>query len=551
MNARAIVDSLVGAPQVLARLTRAVAENIAANADLSQGIVAAGVQQQAPPQQAQAPPPPPQQAQQAPPDNADTVACGSLPTDGQAYIVRPGFCFPDNRTCHGSILKILNSSIMESSTQDIFKRDSLFKNFANSMPRDLDTMIDVTNAAFKIDPEVIQNANGANVEDFNTFNYRRFFFTDSTDEALVKYNRMGPRSNLNMVRLRYDVGQSYTRQSANLSVAATNDMDVAETTEMQAGRILVTGFKRNVSWTICPAFFTFRMLPLKEGYMTAFEYSKSKAQKRTMDKCIGVLHPSNTHVNDVYLYTFVDRRGQFVTYTTQINKKIRNQSNSFQAGDLPYEDDFFIFPTGVDVVVCARFPDGILLFNYSGKLTPIPPFGTIVKADKLHRGARERPGYPDQDTHVAVSNSLNNALNTLLGANRAGFDALTISLNGANPELNRVPVIQSVIVGAVGYIAMMSAIKQIVSSAVLENFGGGYKYMPRGSRRHRHYKHKSIKRNKSKSKSKGRGRARAASMLKSAKQRYYKTGGMGLGLLQSAPQPLQTESPLIAQASPI
>jgi hypothetical protein len=545
MNARAIVDSLVDAPQVLARLTRAVAENIAANADLSQGIVAAGVQQQGPPQQA--PPPPPQQA---PPDNADNVACGSLPIDGRAYIVRPGFCFPDNRTCHGSILKILNGSIMESSTQDIFKRDSLFKNFTTSVPRDLVAMIDVTNAAFKIDPVFIQNAQGVNIEDLNTFNYRSFFFTDSTDEALVKYNRMGPRNNPNMVRLRYDVGQSYTRQSANLSVAATDDMDDAEKREMEAGRKLVTGFKRNVSWTICPAFFTFRMLPLKPGYMTAFEYSK--AQKRNMDKCIGVPHPSNTHVNDVYLYTFVDGGGQFVTSNTQINdKKTRNRSNSFQAGDLPYEDGFFIFPTDVDVVVCARFPDGILLFSYSGKLTPIPPFGTIVKVDKLHRGAHELPGYPDQVTHVAVSNSLNFALNNLVGVNRARFDALTISLNGANYELDRVPVIQSAIVGAVGYIAMMSAIKEIVSGAVLENFGGGYKYMPRGSRRHRHYKHKSIKRNKSKSKSKGRGRARAASMLKSAKQRYYKTGGMGLGLLQSAPQPLQTESPLIAQASPV
>jgi hypothetical protein len=542
MNARAIVDSLVGAPQVLARLTRAVAENIAADAGLSQGIVAAGVQQQAPPQQ-----PPPQQGQQAPPP--DNEACGSLPIEGQAYTVRPGFCFPDNPTCHGSILKILNGSIMESSTQDIFKRDSLFKNFANSVPRDLDTMIDVTNAAFKIDPEVIQNAQGVNVEDFNTFNYRRFFFTDSTDDALVKYNRYGPRSNLNMVRLRYDVGQPYTRQSANLSVAGTANMDVAETTEMEAGRILVTGFKRNVNWTICPAFFTFRMLPLKKGFMSAFEYSK--AQRRNMDKCIGVPHPSNTHVNDVYLYTFVDGGGQFVTNNTKINTKIRNRSNSFQAGDLPYEDDFFIFPTGVDVVVCARFPDGILLFNYSGNLTPIPPFGTIVKVDKLHRGAHELPGYPDQATHVAVKTSLNAALNTLLGGNRAAFDALTISLNGANPQLDRVPVIQSVIVGAVGYIAMMSAIKQITLNATMKLFGGGYKYMPRGSRRHRHYKHKSIKRNKSKSKSKGRGRARAASMLKSAKQRYYKTGGMGLGLLQNAPQPLQTESPLIAQASPV
>ena len=82
-----------------------------------------------------------------------------------------------------------------------------------------------------------------------------------------------------------------------------------------------------------------------------------------------------------------------------------------------------------------------------------------------------------------------------------------------------------------------------------------------GSHNITHRRRMSVKRNKKMTRSsskgsrrgrgRGKGRARAASMLKSAKQRYYKTGGMGLGLLQSVPQPLQHESSLIAQASPV
>jgi hypothetical protein len=81
-----------------------------------------------------------------------------------------------------------------------------------------------------------------------------------------------------------------------------------------------------------------------------------------------------------------------------------------------------------------------------------------------------------------------------------------------------------------------------------------------GSHNITHRRRMSVKRNKKMTRSssskgsrrgRGKGRARAASMLKSAKQRYYKTGGMGLGLGQSTPQPLQTESLLISQASPV
>ncbi|NDB87064.1 MAG: hypothetical protein EB127_30920, partial [Alphaproteobacteria bacterium] len=360
---------------------------------------------------------------------------------------------------------------------------------------------------------------------------RKFFFTDPSDVALMSYNKNGIYSNLNLVRLRYNVGISYTRQSPNLSVGAGG----LENLEIEAGRKLVPKFSFNSSWTICPEFFTYRMLPLKPGYMSAFGYSKVGSGKiRNMNKCTGITIPGdNNHINDVYVYTFVDSNGILVSNETEINGKKRTSDNSFQGGDLPYEDGFFIFPKDrngrtVDTV-CARYPDGILLFSYNGTLTPIPPTGTIVNAKRLHRGANALPGYPDQNTHVAVKTSLDAALNTLIGINRAAFDAVTINLGGVDRQLGTIPYIRSVIYGAVGYIAMMSAIKQLTLDATLRTFGGGYKSMPRGSRRNGRYNHKSIKRNKSKSKSKGRGRARAASMLKSAKQRFYKRGGGGMG----------------------
>ena len=530
MNAQQIVDTLTDGAAVgqLRTLSEAVAASIAADGDVSAAIVMSGAA-----------------GARGPPVDGDNSPCGTLPTQGETYPVKAGFCFPDNPTCHGSILKNPNDGTIAISTEDIFRRDSLFTNFEDTSSRNLGEMINVTNAAFVIESM-----------DPNIFNYRSFFFTDPSDAALISYNKKGIYSNLNLVRLRYDVGISYTRQSANLTIPAFD----TENLEIEAGKKLVPtfSFKSKSDWTICPAFFTYRMLPLKPGYMTAFGYSRvGTGRGRNMDKCTGITIPGdNNHINDVYVYTFVDSNGILVSNETEINKNKRTSNNSFQGGDLPYEDGFFIFPKDrngrtVDTV-CARYPDGILLFSYGGKLTPIPPSGTIVNAKRLHRGAHELPlPYPDQATHVAVTNSLNNALNTLVGVNRARFDALTISLGGADRQLGTIPFIRSVIYGAVGYIAMMSAIKQLTLTATLKQFGGGYKYMPRGSRRHRHYKHKSIKRNKSKSKSKGRGRARAASMLKSAKQRYYKTGGMGLGLLQSAPQPLQTESPLIAQASPV
>lgn len=526
MDARAIVGVLTDANAAaqLRELSEAVAVTIAADGDLSAAVVRSGAA-----------------GARGPPVDGNSP-CGTIPTEGEEYEVRPGFCFPDNRVCRGSILKNLNDGKVAISTEDIFRRDSLFTNFADTSPRNLDDIINVNNAAF-----VIESRNP------NTFNYREFFFIDPSDQALMSYNKNGIYSNLNLVRLRYDVGISYTRQSPNLSVSATGIEDL----EIEAGKKLVSTFSRNSSWTLCPAFFTYRMVPLKPGYMSAFGYSKvGTGQRRNMDKCIGITIPGDVdHINDVYVYTFVNSNGILVSNETEIDKKKRTSNNSFQGGDLPYEDGFFIFPKDrngrtVDTV-CARYPDGILLFSYNGILSPKPPSGTIVNATRLHRGAHELRGYPDQAAHAAITNSLNNALNGVGGANTATFQALTMNLGGQDRTLATIPYIRSVIYGQVGYIAMMSAIKRMTLDATLRTFGGGYKSMPRGSHHNRRYNHKSIKRNKSKSKSKGRGRARASSMLKSAKQKFYRRGG-GMGMsLSNGPQPVQYDSPLVSQASPV
>ena len=531
MDPRDIVDALTGSAAQLARLTEAIVPVIAADAAMSQTIVDAGRA--------------PGRAPVVGPA-ADNSACGSLPTVGQGYDVRSGYCFPDNEACKGSILKNPSNVSVPITSEEIFRRDSLFINFENTEPRNLNEISDVTHGSFEIEND-----------DNNVFNYRNFFFVNPSDRTLIDYNQRGPYSNLNIVRLRYDVGLSYPRESTNLTIPSANSI---ENDEIEAGKKLVSTFSPNKNWTICPEFFTYRMLPLKPGYMSAYGYGKTNRGQRSMPKCTGVKVPGdNTGVNDVYVYTFVDSNGILVSNATEINKKKRLAENSFQGGDLPYEDGFFIFPKDrngqrIDTVVCARYPDGILLFSYQGRLTPIPPLGTIVNATKLHTETNQRPGYPDQVAHEIITTELNRVMASLLVTNAAAFNAKTISLNGIDRQLGSVPNLKDVIAGGVGYIAMMSALKELVRrEKIPSNFGG--------TRSRRRFYNKSIKqkRNKTKSKSKGRGRARAASMLKSAKQRYYRSrtggGGMGmgmnLGLGSSGPQPLQCNSPLVSQASPV
>jgi hypothetical protein len=411
-------------------------------------------------------------------------------------------------------------------------------------------MIDVNNADF-----VVEDA-----ADPYHFNYRYFFMVDPSSENITR----NKNTQTNLVKLRYAVGKSYTRLSSNLKDIANAEGDM-ERAEIQAAMKNTIGFTNIASnWTICPEFFTYRMLPLKRGFMSANEYNRVNSRSigpNKLRKCLGIHPPSGMEdsVNDVYVYTFVDQTGNYVTKDTPINKKMRRGDNSFGPGDLPYEDGFFMFPKGFeDTVVSARFPDGILLFSYRGNLSPIPPFGTVVSKSKLHKEDDRRAGYPDQVAHQRIATALTTAMANVYG-NMAALDAMTIRMNRQNILLNSAGVahVKDIIIGGIGYIAMMSAIKAIVAEESNIVFAGGRrKFMTRGRRRH----NKSVKRNimKSKSKgmtkSKGRGRARAASMLKSAKQRFYKAGGgrgMDLGMGPSAPQPLQCNSPLVSQASPV
>jgi hypothetical protein len=308
------------------------------------------------------------------------------------------------------------------------------------------------------------------------------------------------------------------------------------------------------------------MLPLKRGYMSVNEYNRVNASSisQKLKKCIGI-HPPGTEdsVNDVYVYTFVDQTGNYVTKDTPINKRKRTH-NSFNVGDLPYEDGFFMFPEGFeDTVVCARFPDGILLFSSSkGGLSPIAPFGTAVKKSRLHNTEQSLPfvEYPDQQTHELITTALNIEMANV-ETNIARLNALTVRMNGQNVRLDStgLAALRNIIIGGIGYITMMRIIKGIVQreNPSIVFAGGRRKFMTRGCRHN-----KSVKRNRMKSKSKGmtksnrraRGRGRAASMLKTAKQRFYKAGGgggMGLGFGPSVPQPLQCNSPLVSQASPV
>lgn len=487
------------------------------------------------------------------------VQCGTPATlgDGQTRVVRAGYCFPDEHNhCNGSILVDPRNPAKEIKTEDIFKRDSLFVNFGaggnNTLSRNLVHMVNITNAVF-----IVEDG------DANTFNYRYFFMVDPSDKNITAKRN---NTQTNLVKLRYAVGNSYTRLATDLRGVMDDGSAIVagtERTEILEAKKTIGTFNIAKNWMICPRFFTYRMLPLKRGFMSAYEFNRRNTSRisNKRRKCIGVTPPGiEEGVNDVYVYTFVDGTGNYVTKDIPINKKVRREDNSFGPGDLPYEDGFFMFPKEFeDTVVSARFPDGILLFSYRGILSPIPPLGTVVYKSKLHNTNDQIPGYPDQATHARVTNALAVEMGNVV-TNTITLDGKSVQMNGQRILLNSpgVAVLRNIIIGGIGYITMMREMKAIVAEESNIVFNGGrHRFMTRG-RRH----NKSVKRNRMKSKSKGmtkskgrgRGRARAASMLKSAKQRFYKAGGggsMGLGFGPSVPQPLQCNSPLVSQASPV
>jgi hypothetical protein len=259
------------------------------------------------------------------------VPCGTPATlgDGNTRVVRAGYCFPDEHNgCNGSILADPRNPMKEISTKDIFMRDSLFVNFGaggnNTLSRDLANMIDVNNADF-----VVEDA-----ADPYHFNYRYFFMVDPSSENITR----NKNTQTNLVKLRYAVGKSYTRLSSNLKDIANAEGDM-ERAEIQAAMKNTIGFTNIASnWTICPEFFTYRMLPLKRGFMSANEYNRVNSRSigpNKLRKCLGIHPPSGMEdsVNDVYVYTFVDQTGNYVTKDTPINKKMRRGDNSFGPGE--------------------------------------------------------------------------------------------------------------------------------------------------------------------------------------------------------------------------
>ena len=248
-----------------------------------------------------------------------------------------------------------------------------------------------------------------------------------------------------------------------------------------------TWSKESNPWRTPDNFIDFRRLKLKSGYQVT---NRNNAVDTN---------------NDVYVYYF-----NKVGALTMNNAKL----------EIPFDSSNFMLPSGWKVY--ARFPDGMLLYKSpAGVMQANFPLGTFFKA------SRE---YPVSRFEAAAQ--------AAVATEKARIDQLDLS-----PDEN-----QSMYQFA-AYVGVMQEIKNM-------------KRIRGGSHNITHRRRMSVKRNKKMTRSssskgsrrgrgRGKGRARAASMLKSAKQKYYKTGGMGLGFGQSVPQPLQHESPLIAQSSPV
>lgn len=249
-------------------------------------------------------------------------------------------------------------------------------------------------------------------------------------------------------------------------------------------------------------------------FKTTFTWSKEDNPWRTPDNFIDfrrlklrngyqVTNRSNAvdTNNDVYVYYF---------------NKVGALSMNDATLDIPFDSSNFMLPSGWKVY--ARYPDGALMYKSpAGVMQAEFPLGTFFKASRA---------YPVSRFETAAQQAV--------ASQKVRIDGL-----GLSPDEN-----QSMYQFA-AYLGIMQEIKNMKRIR-----GGGHNTT--------HRRRTSVKRNKkmtmSMSKSKGRGRGRgmgrgrAASMFKSAKQRYYKTGGMGL---QSIPQPLQYDSPLVTQTSPV
>ena len=505
MDARGIVDVLTdgGAQDELRRLARAIVNSAARNVGAAEGV----------------------------------VPCGTpVVIDGQPRDVRSGFCFPDQANgCNGSILANPADPKTEISLKDYYRKDSAFINFEDTSYRVLNHLIDPNNPAFKIQADDLLNP------DKNVFNYRNFFLLDPSDDYIrINYLETHFQNNTG-VRLRYAVGDCYPRMAPNLdsTVGATPH----ELAEIMAARKAIGWKNRNANWMICPEFFTYRMLPLKPGFKSCYEYNKGSQRgpmkKEKLSECTGFKNNSQppNMPDDVYLYTFVDPNGDYVTRNTLIDKKVRTK-NTFSQSDVPYEDDFFIFPAEFkDTVVGARFPDGILLFSYDGMVTPIPPFGTAIRRTRLNYTATNRVGYPDGDVHADMHQNVLNIVGSVrnVGANERALNAKILTVGGRDFPLDnpRIANFRNFIIGAMAYMEMM-----ITMRATIASISGGRNRITR-NRRRRHNKSVTRKSKMTRRKGRSRSRGRATSMLKTAKKGFhegksYEAVGRAAGLSPSA-----------------
>ena len=271
------------------------------------------------------------------------------------------------------------------------------------------------------------------------------------------------------------------------SAAALQTADPLDRANLAKFSSSFTWSKEDNPWRTPDNFIDFRRLKLKGGYQVT---NRNNAVDTN---------------NDVYVY-----------YFNKVGALTMNDATL----EIPFDASNFMLPSGWKVY--ARYPDGALLYKSpAGVMQAEFPLGTFFKASSA---------YPVSRFEAAAQ--------AAVASQKARIDQI-----GLSPDEN-----QSMYQFA-AYVGVMQEIKNM-------------KRIRGGSHNITHRRRMSVKRNKKMKRStsskgsrrgrgRGRGRARAASMLKSAKQRYYKTGGMGLGLLQSVPQPLQHESPLIAQASPV
>jgi len=182
-----------------------------------------------------------------------------------------------------------------------------------------------------------------------------------------------------------------------------------------------------------------------------------------------------------------------------------NENGRNDVREVPYDANYFILPNSWKLY--ARFPDGMLLYQSpKGVIQAEFPMGTFYQ--------KSNPNIPRSDYQNNASHAAASQL--------ARITALQISDDekGSMMEL-------------AAYLGAMIVVK---NKARIRGGGGGANHVTRNRRRHHN---KSVKRNSKMTRAKGGRRAarvRAMSILKSAKRKFYKSGGLGIGYPTEGPK---------------